>query len=186
MGVFWGDGSPFLELFSRLDLTTVAELACGHGRHAEHIVSQAAELFVIDIHESNIVFCRERLAAYDNVRFVVNNGYDLRPLEDRSISALFCYDAMVHFAPDVIRSYLNDTSRVLCRGGLALYHHSNYDAPDSRHYGLNPHARNRMTQTEFVLMAEAAGLEVVESRVLSWGDVPDLDCVTLLRRPTAG
>ena len=42
-----------------------------------------------------------------------------------------------------------------------------------------------MTQTEFVRLAEAAGLEVIDSRVLAWGDVPDLDCVTLLRRPSA-
>lgn len=176
--VFWDEGRPALELFRRLDLTAVAELACGHGRHAEQIVDRAGLLVVVDVHASNVDFCRARLAQHENVDFVVNNGYDFQPLSADLLTAIFCYDAMVHFPGDVVESYLRDTSRVLRPGGLALYHHSNIDAP----YGVNPHSRNRMTREEFGRLSQAAGLEVVESRLLTWGGVPELDCLTLVRK----
>jgi glycosyltransferase involved in cell wall biosynthesis/SAM-dependent methyltransferase len=182
MDVFWGEGSPFLELFGRLDLTAVAELACGHGRHAEQIADRAESLVVMDVNEPNIDFCRKRLARFDNVEFVVNNGYDLQPLSNASLTAIYCYDAMVHFPGDVVGSYLRETSRVLRPGGLALYHHSNFDGPDEGSYSRNPHARNRMTRAEFGRLAQAAGLEVGESRILDWGGVPELDCLTLVRK----
>jgi SAM-dependent methyltransferase len=183
MEVFWGDGSPFLELFRRLDLTTVAVPACGHGRHAQHIAARAGELFVIDIHESNIAFSPRAIDRLQKRPVSRKQGVRSASCERESLSAIFCYDAMVHFPPDVIESYLSDTLRVLRRGGLALYHHSNYDAPDSRHYGLNPRARNRMTRAEFGRLAEAAGLEVVVWRLVDWGGVPALDCLTLVRKP---
>ena len=145
--------------------------------------ARAGSLVVMDIHESNIEFCRTRLAEHENVQYVVNNGYDLQPFANDSLTAIFCYDAMVHFPGDVVESYLRDTARVLFPGGLALYHHSNYYAPDGGHYGLNPHARNRMTREEFGRLAHATGMEVVESHVIDWGGVPDLDCLTLVRRP---
>ena len=183
LDAFWAAESPFLELFHRLDLTAVAELACGHGRHAEQVADQCQSLVVMDIHESNVEFCRSRLADRENVQCIVNNGYDLRPLEDHSLTAIFCYDAMVHFPRDVVELYLRDTARVLRPGGLALYQHSNYDATDDRHYGLNPHAQPDYLRLLLGRLAQAAGLEVVESRVIDSGDVSELDCLTLVRQP---
>ena len=49
-------------------------------------------------------------------------------------------------------------------------------------YGLNPLARNRMTMAMFHLLAEDAGLQVVESKTLDWGGIEKLDGLTLLRR----
>ena len=86
-------------------------------------------------------------------------------------------------APEVVRSYLLDTRRVLRNGGHALYHHSNYGAAPGANYAHNPHARNYMTQEIFTEAAAEAGLKVVESVVIGWGYVPDLDCVSLLHRP---
>jgi hypothetical protein len=86
---------------------------------------------------------------------------------------------MVHFSPDVVESYLKDSARVLIKGGKALFHHSNYPAPMDRHYGLNPHARNHMTQSLFIELTEKNGLVVEESIPIEWAGEPNLDCVSL-------
>lgn len=179
---FWGDESTFKRHFQRLDLRTVVELACGHGRHAERVAPMAGTLELCDIHEENLAVCRKRLASFENVQYLKNSGFDFRPLPDASTTAIYCYDAMVHFSSDLVSSYLEDTARILVRGGMALYHHSNYDIDKGVHYGLNPHARNLMSMERFRNLSEAAGLRVVDSEVLEWGGCKDLDGLTLVCR----
>ena len=179
---FWGPRSQFLGTFERLDLTDALELACGHGRHAEIVAPRAGRLTLVDIFEDNLDVARKRLAHRDNVAFVRNNGYDFRPVEDARLTAIYCYDSMVHFSPDLVASYLRDAHRVLRSGGMALFHHSNFDADPSVHYGRNPHARNRMTMAMFRSLAEEADLDIVESRTIDWGDALALDGLTLLRK----
>ncbi len=179
--IFWENGRGFKDMFDRLDLTHVIELACGHGRHSERIVNAAKRITLMDIHEANLEACRRRLGGYPNVDVLSNNGYDYRPLEDASATAVFCYDAMVHFNPDVVSSYLRDTARVLAPGGMGLFHHSNHDG-GAKHYGMNLHARNRMSMETFQEYAKAAGLEVVESKKMEWGGIDELDGLTLVRK----
>ena len=166
-----------------LDLRETVELACGHGRHAERVAPLAGRLTLIDIHEENLEACRARLRQFDNVSYLRNEGFDYQPLPAGSTTAIYCYDAMVHFSADLVASYLADTARVLARSGMALYHHSNYDRNQGLHYGENPHARNSMSIPRFRALAEAAGLEVVRSVALDWGNEPDLDGLTLVRKP---
>jgi SAM-dependent methyltransferase len=180
--LFWEPEHPFRPWFDRLDLRNVLELACGYGRHAERVAPLAGQLTLMDIHDANLDACRERLAQYDHVRYIHNDGYDFQPVPDGSLTAIYCYDAMVHFSPDLVGAYLQDAQRVLAPGGMALLHHSNLDADPSQHYGLNPLARNRMTMAMFHLLAEDAGLQVVESKTLDWGGIEKLDGLTLLRR----
>lgn len=181
--VFWNEDRPFRRLFEKLNLESVVELACGHGRHAEQMAARAGKIVLMDVLEENVDACKQRLSRFKHITYVVNNGFDFRPVRDGECTAVFCYDAMVHFSPDLVEAYVKDTARVLSAHGLALYHHSNYDAPDDRHYGENPHARNRMTKETFAEFAKRAGLEIVEQVVMDWGDVRNLDCLTLLRRP---
>jgi SAM-dependent methyltransferase len=182
--IFWMAGSPFRNLFDRLDLTDVLDLACGHGRHAEKIAGKAGRLSVMDLHAKNIEICRRRIGHYPNVSFFANNGYDFQPIPDNSLSAIFCYDSMVHFSPDIVASYLNDAGRVLKPGGRALFHHSNYDAPDRRRpNGSNPGARTHMTERLIRKYARKAGLQVEESLPVNWGEIDALDRLTLFRKP---
>jgi SAM-dependent methyltransferase len=181
--IFWEPAHPFRPWFDRLDLHNTLELACGYGRHAERAAPLAGTLTLMDIHAANLEACRLRLAHYDNVGYILNNGYDFSPVPDNSLTAIFCYDAMVHFSPDLVASYLHDARRVLAPGGMALLHHSNFDATEPQHYGLNPQARNRMTMSMFRGLAEDAGLEVVDAKTLDWAGVAELDGLTLLRSP---
>ena len=38
---FWTDGSIFYRFFQQLDCSSIVELACGHGRHVKHYLSEA-------------------------------------------------------------------------------------------------------------------------------------------------
>ncbi|QHO73916.1 hypothetical protein ACH79_15990 [Bradyrhizobium sp. CCBAU 051011] len=180
--LFWGDNTVFLRLFKKLALDNVIELAAGHGRHSERIVGQCGAIALMDIHQENIDACRSRLGRFPTLSFFVNNGYNFEPIAADTISAIFCYDAMVHFAPDVVQSYIKDTRRVLLSGGMALYHHSNLNAPGTN-YAKNIHARNHMTQELFRSFCDEARMEIVESISIRWGGVEDLDRISLIRRP---
>lgn len=140
-------------------------------------------LTLVDVFDSNLDFCRDRLRAYPLVRYIKNNGYTFEPIEPETTTAIYCYDSMVHFSPDIVESYLKDAERILVPGGKALFHHSNYPAPLDRNYGQNPHARNHMTKELFSHLAFRNNLIALESKVIDWGYDKELDCITLLQKP---
>lgn len=80
IGVWWDDGQLFRQLFDRLDLSHVVELACGHGRHTEQIKNRAGRITMMDILEDNVAFCRKRFAIANHVTALVNNGRLSSPL----------------------------------------------------------------------------------------------------------
>ena len=184
--VFWTEKGPFRRFFDRLDPRVLVELAAGHGRHAVEAQPLAGQLYVIDVLAENVAFCRQRLAGLPNVTCMRNDGLGFRPLEDASVTGIYCYDAMVHFSPRIVEAYLHDAARVLVPGGRALLHHSNFPAPFDRHYGNNPHARNHMTQPLFKLLCSAAGLTIEDSTTVNWGGMEALDYLSLLRKPAVG
>lgn len=180
--VFWDDSHGYREYFNKLDLTRAVELACGHGRHSELVAPLARQLTVVDVLPENIQVCRERLARFPNVQFIQNNGYDFVAIENSGVTAVYCYDAMVHFSPDLVEAYLHDTARILEPGGRALFHHSNFGRVGASHYGGNPHARNLMTMDWFHELAAGSNLEVVASKPMKWGGIVDLDGLTVLQK----
>lgn len=184
--LFWDEKQRFFPLFKQLDIHKTLELACGHGRHGEKILLQYAEqldhLYMMDILPSNIEYCRKRIGDYENVTILENNGVDFQPIPSESLTAVFCYDAMVHFDREVVRSYLFDISRVLLPGGKALLHHSNYTIDSGIDFGCNPHARAYMTTALFRDYAKQAGLHVLEQVVMPWAEVAELDCISLLMK----
>lgn len=184
MRAFWGTGNPqrpFRRLFAELNLRATAELACGHGRHADQIYKQVPALILIDVVPENVAFCRARFKDESNVAVMQNNGATFRPLPDGYLTAIYSYDAMVHFECDVVLSYIRDAARVLERGGRALFHHSNLSAFPGRNHRLNPGGRNFMSQELFIHTARRSGFELIESLTFDW-DAPHTDCLTLLEK----
>lgn len=184
---FWGADTRFLRLFKELDLSSVLDLACGHGRHSAQILGKVGPITVSDINASNIEACKKRFSGQKNVKYHVGSGSDFKGIGDTSLTAIFCYDAMVHFEIADVWSYVNDCARVLKKGGRALFHYSNYSANPGGHYRDNPHSRTFCSEAAFRHFASRAGLDVVCSETFGWGApglyVPGMDALTLLQKP---
>ena len=183
---FWSEGPPFLRMFNTLDLTRVVELACGHGRHAAYLRDhyKFGDITLIDINQPNIDFCQRRFADDNRFSYLTNSGSDLAPLKSSSYTALFCYDAMVHFEYDDIFSYLKEIFRILQPTGRALLHHSNNDQNPGARYSDSPCWRNFMSSKLFAHAAMRSGFLVVEQQLVDWAGEVELDCVTLLVKPS--
>jgi SAM-dependent methyltransferase len=190
--VFWKPETQFRRLFEKLDTTSTVDLACGHGRHSARLLSAKREqtalqsLVLLDVLEENVLHCKKRFSDVSKVSVHTISGYDFYPVEDASVSAIFCFDAMVHFEYDAIFSYLQDATRILRPGGRALFHHSNLDKYPGSDYKNNPHWRNFMSKNLFAHVAARSGLQVLEQVTIDWDQVRNLDCLTLVEKPSDG
>lgn len=163
------------------DFTYTIDLAAGQGRNSNYLLKFADRLTIIDIQRGNIAECRKRFAnAAKPITYVVNSGYDMRPITDACVSLVYCFDSMVHFDSDVVRSYLRDTCRVLKPGGRGFFHHSNSTAHAD--WTKDPNGRNFMTAELFKHYSEKEGLTVLRQQVIDWAGRPNLDCFSLVER----
>ena len=88
---------------------------------------------------------------------------------------------MVHFDSDVVLGFIPEFKRVMARGSYCFCHHSNYTANPGGSFRDNPEWRNFMSKELFAHALIKNGLEVVEQKVIGWGNIADLDCITLFR-----
>lgn len=180
---FWAEGSPFLALFRQLHLDAALELACGHGRHAAQALPLAGRITLVDVLASNIAACRARFGDDPRIGYVVNNGNDLPGIADGSITALFCYDAMVHFELLDVLAYLREAARALTPGGRALLHVSNNAENPEGSYRGNRHWRNFGGLDVIRHLAVRCGFTVLQAQTLDWAGEPALDGLLLLEKP---
>jgi SAM-dependent methyltransferase len=173
-GLIW----PFI---ADCDFTSVLDLAAGHGRNSAMLMLHARRLLVMDIQPGNVEICERRFAKNSKVACAANNGYDLQPTTDSAVSLIYCFDAMVHFDSDVVRSYLRDTRRVLMKGGRGFFHHSNYTK--GHDWRTNPASRNFMSAELFEHYALKEGLVVVRQKTIGWRGYQEHDCLTLVEKP---
>lgn len=178
---FWGKDTVFYKMFEQLDLENIIELAVGRGRHVKMYEPKAKHIVVVDILQKNIDYCMERYKDSKKIDYYCNNGYNLQKLNSSEYTALFCYDAMVHFEMMDIFEYLKDINRVLRPNGMALLHHSNNTSDYRGSFSNATGGRNYMSKDLFAYLSYRAGFDVVEQKVIDWG-VKDLDCVTLLKK----
>jgi SAM-dependent methyltransferase len=163
------------------DFGAVLDLAAGHGRNSAFLLRHAGHLTISDIQEGNVDACRRRFGESPRISYLVCNGYDFRPIGAAALSLVYCFDAMVHFDSDVVRSYLRDAHRVLAPGGRGFFHHSNFVG--GHDWRTNPNARNFMSRELFAHYAMKEGLEIVRQKTINWGTVVASDCLTLVAKP---
>ena len=125
-GIFWNEGTPFRRLFNELNIRRLIEIACGQGRHTARVPARYKSLLAIDTSVDAIAECRKHHGMLPNVRFVLSKDGQSIPAESNSRTAIFSYDAMVHFEPLTMAQYVAESARVLVSGGRGLFHHSNY------------------------------------------------------------
>ena len=183
LDMFWNDKSPFYQMFKKLDLDEVIELACGRGRHVLKYANMSNHITLVDVLEKNIQYCKNRFSNIQNISYYKNNGVDLSNLNDNKYSSLFTYDAMVHFEMLDIYNYLKETYRVLKDEGMALFHHSNMALSYKQTFmeSGNPGGRNFMSKEIFGYLAYKAGFDILEQKVIDWS-LPNMDCITLVQK----
>lgn len=119
--------SSLIETFLKPRLgqkVNVVEIAPGHGRWTDHIVSNCKSLTVFDLSPNCVEFCQERFKDYKHLSCVVTDGSSLPGLADNSVDFIWSFDSFVHMPADVILSYLQEAARVLQPGGAITIHHA--------------------------------------------------------------
>lgn len=145
---------------------SVLEIGPGGGRWSEALLARASLLVLVDVSERPLQVCRERFGAGAPVRYIRSTGNDLPGVADRSIDAVWSFDAFVHIAPTDQAGYLSEFARVLRPGGVVIIHHAdgrNRGAMSSRR-GL----RSPMSRSLFAALARERGLHVA-TQFDSWG-----------------
>ncbi len=167
------------------DFEVCVDLAAGHGRNTHQLLQQpdCKRVYCIDINEENIDFCRLRFDGEPRVVCLRNDGAAVDEVAAQSISLFYCFDAMVHFDSDIVRSYLGEIRRVLRPNtGRAFLHHSNYSGNPGGDVHKNPHWRNFMSAAMMTHYAAKEGLAVERQIPLDWNhDGSNIDCFTLLK-----
>jgi len=177
---FWTQGSPFRDQFDLLDRDTVVELACGKGRHTERAVSLCGSIWATDTSIDALAELSERFKEVSTVRpLLVTGDSSLLEVRNESVTAVFCYDAMVHFEMLTVAAYLAEISRILRQGGKALLHHSNFTGNPTGKFTENPGWRNFMSADIVCHLASRNRMRVVSQTVIDW-DIPELDMLTVL------
>jgi predicted O-methyltransferase YrrM len=182
------------------DYRYVLELAPGHGRNTAKILNELhpQKLVGVDINPDNIEFLRNRFAEHaPNVQFYVTGGVSIPAAVESGVTFVYSYDAMVHFDKEVIGAYLKEVSRLMKPGAMGLIHHSQTPrCPETLPTGFcsnpdiighdekNVHQRNANSKEEFVSMANAAGLEVLNQVDVVWDPAYGVtDAISTFRKP---
>ena len=183
--VFWAEDTPFRRLFAKLDLARVLEIACGHGRHAARVPQVYESLILLDTSVDAVAYASRRFQDNPRIKVVLSTDGVTLPVGDESLTAVYCYDAMVHFEPLTMHGYLREIHRALEPGGRALLHHSAYAENPEGHFTSSPNWRNYMPVGLFRHFCSRAGLRILDQTLMKWGNVENCDALSLVEKPLA-
>lgn len=170
-------------LIKDFDFDAVLELAPGAGRNTERLCAISKKIYAVDYNSYALEQCRKRLdSSYRgcDVEYYVNNGTDLKMIQDDAISAIYCWDAAVHFDKSILKSYIQEFARVLRVGGQGFIHHSNLGDKADKNIKKNPGWRSNMCKESFAEMCAANGLRIMAQVDIPWRSV--VDCGTIFKK----
>lgn len=163
-------------LIRDFDFETVLELAPGTGRNTEKLCALAKRIYAVDYNRNALDGCRQRLGTEVGdcrIEYHTNNGTDLAMIEGGTISAIYCWDAAVHFDKEIIADYVAEFARILKPGGKGFVHHSNLGARADKNIKKNPHWRSNMSRELFAGLCRRNGLRVISQTDVPWGEITD-------------
>lgn len=119
---------PFLKRYGITKPGHVLELGCGIGRLTKSLSKRFEHVDAVDVSLEMIKEAKRLLGSIGNIRFLVNNGKDLRSCGSGRYDMVFSYIVLQHI-PDqkIVYNYFREFGRVLKVGGLFLFQASNND-----------------------------------------------------------
>ena len=178
--------NPFLLKYKGIiDYSKVMDFACGEGRIAKILSPLSGKLYIVDASHAAIEYCKGKFAASPHVIPLCNVSGPI-PVEANEISFIYSWDAMVHFTYKSIDYYFSEFSRVLVEGGVIFVHHSNLAAKEQdmavfEQWNFNYGGRSNIMSEDIVKIAHHYGLEVLEQKVINWGEL-ELDCISIIKK----
>ena len=123
---FWETGrrdvDKFLERMGPEDTSSWAmvEIGCGLGRMTHRFAERFKTVYAVDVSPEMLKQAAQQWPGLPNVEFILGHGSDLPGVADRSIDFVFSFIVLQHVPdPDIVRSYIRETARVLKPGGKA-------------------------------------------------------------------
>jgi ubiquinone/menaquinone biosynthesis C-methylase UbiE len=149
----------------------VLEIAPGHGRWSDSIIKVARSVYLVDLNNECIDYCRRRFFNYANIYYNVNDGKSLPFILDHSIDFIWSYDSFVHMEEEVISSYFSEFARILKNYGKAIIHHSGgRNLPRGKGGWRSNVSRNKILE-----ISQKNNLKV-EYQIQSWGKKDEFNC----------
>lgn len=174
------------------DFDTTLELSPGGGRNTERLSKLASELIVVDFNQDPLNRTEARLGTRQGncrISYHRNNGSTLPMVPDDSVTAVYCWDAAVHFDKDVVKSYIAEFARVLKVGGCGFLHHSDLGESAHKNIQRNPDWRSNVSKGVVNDACQASGLSITMQQPVAWNWSMDqhreqntVDCVTVFRK----
>jgi ubiquinone/menaquinone biosynthesis C-methylase UbiE len=96
---------------------TFLEIGCGVGRVGRELAPLVARWIGCDVSENMLHHAERRLAGLTNVALIPISGYDLKPIPDASIDAVYCTVVFMHLQEWDRYAYVCEAFRVLKPGG---------------------------------------------------------------------
>jgi ubiquinone/menaquinone biosynthesis C-methylase UbiE len=184
------DKRVFAPVLSKSRPSVLLEIGSGGGRITEVLIPKCDSLIASDISRGMLKILQKRFDGVKNLEFVLLDGHGLEPIPRESVDAVVSHDVFVHLAPWDIYNYLCEIRRILRPNGTAIIHHANTfselgwknflkEVPGQVARKKMPQSFTLMTPEIMSMLAERAGLKMVECRV----DVLPRDAISLLERP---
>ncbi len=95
----------------------VLEIGCGVGRLGRVMAPFVKEWIGCDVSSNMLRHAQRRLLGLANTRLVEISGYDLRPIPDSSVDAVYCTAVFMHLEEWDRYSYVLEAMRMLKPGG---------------------------------------------------------------------
>ncbi len=171
-------------LIKDFDFDAVLELAPGAGRNTAMLCRVAKKIYAVDYNSYALKQCRDKFGlSHDgcDIEYHVNNGADLEMIPGGAVSAVYCWDAAVHFDKSVMEGYVREFARVLRPGGRGFIHHSDLGEEANKNIKKNPHWRSNVSRESFAQMCRDNDLRVVTQADIPWSDI--VDCGTIFEKP---
>ena len=166
---------------------TFLEIGCGVGRVGQALAPKVKRWIGCDVSENMLGHAAKRMAGQTNFELVPISGYDLKPIPDASVDAVYCTVVFMHLEEWDRYAYACEAFRVLKPGGRFMCDNANLESDEGwkmflASAAVPPAERPRhlsrcSTQQEIAHFLKKAGFQQVQTIlpgvwVVGWGVKP--------------